>query len=104
MSFGDKMTVQTDNFTAALINDAAHDLIDDRPVLHRTADGVDLTPDDRGREIFFAQSNPERIFAESAKCAEWYAEEGNNLNGDDDLVDSQVFGAWLGDPDFQEVA
>lgn len=70
------------------------------PVLHTTADGVELTPEDRSREIYFAESNEEIIFADESACYSWYNERGNLLCGTRDLVGSQSFGEWLGDEDF----
>ncbi len=70
------------------------------PVLHTTADGVELTPEDRASTIYFAESNEERIFADETACYAWYNERGNLLCGTRDLVTSQSFGEWLGDDDF----
>lgn len=70
------------------------------PVLHTTADGVELTPEDRASTIYFAETNPERIFYKEEACRDWYMEEGDNLSGTSNLVASQSFGEWLGDDDF----
>lgn len=62
----------------------------------RTTDGVYLDHEANANTlVYFAQSNPDRIFASPDECYAHYAEEGNTLNGDDDLVDSVPLGEWL---------
>ena len=90
--------MNTDNEIQALANDASNciEAQDDRPVLHRTVDGHDLTPDNLNTPVYHAESDTERIWLSQDRCFDDNREEGNPLDGTSDVICERLFGEWYG--------